>query len=58
MRRRVRYEAALETMVIDSGVEPWREVQGHANLNYDCPCNRIFLPHSSIQPSAAHDAVF
>lgn len=35
-------------MVIDSGVEPWREVQEHANLNYDCHCNRIFLPDSSI----------
>lgn len=39
---------ALETMVIDSGVEPRREVQEHANLSYDCHCNRIFLPDSSI----------
>lgn len=38
----------LETMVTDCGVEPWREVQEHANLNYDCHCNRIFLPGSSI----------
>lgn len=49
---------ALETMLIDSGVEPWREVQEHANLNYDCHCNRILLPDSSIRRAPRCDAVF
>lgn len=47
----------METMVIDSGVERWGEVQEHANLNYDCPCNRIFLPRLIHPPSATRHAV-
>ena len=43
----------VNVMVIDSRAEEWREVQRKANLSYDCHCNRIFSPDSSIRSTVA-----
>lgn len=48
----------VNVMVIDSRAVRRREVQRKANLSYDCHCNRIFSPDSSIRPTVARYAPY